>query len=190
MEYRRFGKTNKKISAITLGGMRFKHSWSQPKHEIPADTLKQCMNTIQLAIENGINHIETAHGYVKSETVFGIALNDELKIPRLSYHLMTKGRAESAGEMRRTVEEQLNTLKTDYFDFYGWHGINTPDLLQSSCKSGGSVEELLKMKEEGLIHHIGFSTHGSVNTIIDTINTDLFDFVNLHYYYFYQENLD
>ena len=39
--------------------------------------------------------------------------------------------------------------KTDYFDFYGWHGLNNQELLKQSCKTGGAVEELLKMKEEG-----------------------------------------
>lgn len=190
MEYRRFGKTEVKISAITLGGMRFKHGWDEPRHEIPSETLEQCKNVVQLAFEAGINHIETAWGYVKSESVYGKVLNEELRIPRNSYHLMTKGHAFTAMEMRKTVETQLSHLKTDYFDFYGWHGINNDELLNESCKTGGAVEELLKMKDEGIIKHVGFSTHGPLQTIIRAIETGLFDFVNLHYYYFNQRNAD
>lgn len=89
MEYRRFGKTNKNISIITLGGMRFKHGWDDPREEIPDDTLQQCKETVEQALANGINHIETAWGYKKSETVYGIVLNDILKVPRDSYYLMT-----------------------------------------------------------------------------------------------------
>jgi len=188
MEYRRFGKTNKKISAITLGGMRFKHGWDNPRTEIPSATQDHCNKVVDLALKNGINHIETAYGYVKSETVFARALNDELKIDRSRYYLMSKGNSTTADDMRRLVEEQLTTLKTDYLDFYAWHGINTNELINLSCKSGGAVEELHKMKEEGLIKHVGFSTHGSLDTITKTISTDLFEFVNLHYYYFYQRN--
>ena len=33
------------------------------------------------------------------------------------------------------------------------------NLSRMACKKGGSVEELLKMKEEGIIRHVGFSTH-------------------------------
>jgi predicted aldo/keto reductase-like oxidoreductase len=62
MEYRRFGKTDKKISVITLGGMRFKHGWNEPRNEIPADTLQQCLETVQQSFAQGINHIETAWG--------------------------------------------------------------------------------------------------------------------------------
>jgi predicted aldo/keto reductase-like oxidoreductase len=188
MEYRRFGKTEEMLSVITLGGMRFKHGWGEPRHEIPNDTLEQCREVVQLAFDAGINHIETAWGYKKSETVYGKVLNEELKIPRKNYHLMTKSSSRTAEDMRKIVEFQLNDLQTDYFDFYAWHGINNDELLQQSCKTGGPVEELLKMKEEGIIKHVGFSTHGPLQTIISAIETGLFDFVNLHYYYFNQRN--
>ncbi len=188
MEYRRFGKTEKHLSVITLGGMRFKNGWQEPRREIPAETLDQCREVVKLAFDAGINHIETAWGYKKSETVYGRVLNEELNIPRSSYHLMTKGHFFSAGEMREKVELQIKDLQTDYLDFYGWHGMNNDELLQQACKTGGPVEELLKMKEEGIIKHVGFSTHAPLHTIINAIETGLFDFVNLHYYYFNQRN--
>jgi hypothetical protein len=188
MEYRRFGKTGKILSVVTLGGMRFKHGWTEPRYEIPNDTLEQCIEVVNSAFDAGINHIETAWGYRKSETAYGKVLNEELKIPRNSYYLMTKGHVFTATEMRKMVETQLKDLKTDYLDFYGWHGINNNELFQLSCKKGGAVEELLKMKEEGIIRHVGFSTHAPVQTIISAIDTGLFDFVNLHYYYFNQRN--
>ncbi|MDP3181083.1 MAG: aldo/keto reductase, partial [Bacteroidota bacterium] len=60
--------------------------------------------------------------------------------------------------------------------------------LESACRKEGPVEELLKMKEEGIIKHVGFSTHAPLDVILKAIETDLFDFVNLHYYYFFQRN--
>lgn len=188
MEYRRFGKTEKKVSVITLGGMRFKHGWDDPRNDIPQDTLEQATKTVQMALEQGINLIETAYGYKKSETAFGIVLNEKLKVKRDLYYLMTKGNAKTAKEMRALVNEQLEALQTDYFDFYGWHGINTMELCEMACAPGGPVEELLKMKEEGLIKHVGFSTHAPLDVILKAIETGLFDFVNLHYYYFFQRN--
>ncbi len=189
MQYRRFGKTEKYLSVITLGGMRFTHGWDEPRHEIPNDTFDECLTSVQMAFNAGINHIETAWGYKKSETVYGKILNQELRIPRNSYHLMTKGNPMTAEDTRKLIEKQLDALQTDYFDFYGWHGLNNQELLKQSCKTGGPVEELLKMKEEGLIRHVGFSTHAPLETIIRAIETGLFEFVNLHYYYFDQRNL-
>ncbi|HKJ40856.1 MAG TPA: aldo/keto reductase, partial [Sunxiuqinia sp.] len=188
MEYRRFGKTGKNVSVITLGGMRFKHTWEEPRHEIPKDTLEQCRDTVEKALFEGINLIETAWGYTKSETVYGMVLNDVLKVKRDSYYLMTKGNAKTAEAMREMVNKQLKDLKTDYFDFYAWHGINTLELMETACAPSGPVEELLKMKEEGIIKHVGFSTHAPMEVIIKAIETDLFEFVNLHYYYFFQRN--
>jgi predicted aldo/keto reductase-like oxidoreductase len=188
MEYRRFGKTNKNKSVITLGGMRYKHGWDAPRDMIPNDTIEECKSTVETALSMGINHIETAYGYMKSEHTYGIVLNDILKIKRDSYYLMTKGAPTTADETRRLVEEQLKALKTDYFDFYAWHGMNNIDLYQTACKSKGPVEELLKLKEEGIIKHVGFSTHAPLEVIIKAIETDLFEFVNLHYYYFFQRN--
>ncbi|MHA7112318.1 aldo/keto reductase [Sunxiuqinia elliptica] len=188
MAYRRFGKSNKAVSVITLGGMRFKHGWDDPRHEIPEDTLTQCRQTVSLALEQGINLIETAYGYKKSETVYGRVLNQELNIQRDRYFLMTKGNPKTADETRQLVEEQLETLQTDYFDFYGWHGINNLELLEQACAPGGPVETLLRLKEEGVIGHVGFSTHAPLQVILKAIKTDLFDFVNLHYYYFFQRN--
>ena len=188
MEYRRFGKTNKMVSVIALGGMRYKHTNAEPRDLIPPDSLSQCRDTVEMALKQGINLIETAWGYGKSEHLYGKVLNEELKIPRKSYFLMTKGNAKTAAEMRKMVHLQLSALQTDYLDFYAWHGINTMDLLHISCAKGGPVEELLKMKEEGVIGHVGFSTHAPLNVNLKAIETDLFDFVNLHYYYFFQRN--
>jgi len=188
MEYRRFGKTNKMVSVITLGGMRFKHGGNEPREHIPQDTLEQCRDTVEKALAQGINLIETAHGYGKSEHAYGRVLNDELKLKRESYFLMTKGNPKTAEETRKMVANQLKALKTDYFDFYAWHGINTLELFEKACAKGGPVEELLKLKEEGIIGHVGFSTHAPLEVIIKAIETDMFDFVNLHYYYFFQRN--
>ena len=188
MEYRRFGKTNEQISVITLGGMRYKHGWDSPRDHLPKESIQNCVETTRQAFAVGINHIETAYGYEKSENLYGVALK-ELGVPRDQYKFMTKGAPMTGDETRKLVEEQLQTLKMDYVDFYGWHGINNRERLNAAVQKGGPVETLHRLKEEGLIRHIGFSTHGALPIILDAINTDLFSFVNLHYYYFFQHNL-
>jgi predicted aldo/keto reductase-like oxidoreductase len=188
MEYRRFGKTDELISVITLGGMRFTQGWNPPRSQLPNASINNCIEITQKALDVGINHFETAHGYVKSEHLYGFALK-ELGTPRDQFKMMTKGSPMTGDETRRLVEEQLSALQLDYVDFYGWHGINNQERLQLATAKGGPVEALHRLKEEGLIRHIGFSTHGPLQVILDAINTDLFSFVNLHYYYFFQRNL-
>ena len=188
MENIRFGNTNKHLSVITLGGMRFLHGDDDPRDQIPEDTLLQCKFAIERAFICGINHIETAYGYMKSEHALGVVLNDIPGLKRDGYYLMTKGSPKTAAETRKLIEQQLKALKTDYFDFYAWHGINNWDRFHRVCKKNGPVYELLKLKEEGIIRHVGLSTHAPLDVIIRSIETDLFEFVNLHYYYFFQRN--
>ncbi len=187
MEYRRFGKTNKIVSVITLGGMRYKNGWNEPREELPQETIEQCKDTVEKALKNGINLIETAYGYKKSEHLYGKVLNNILKVNRSSYFLMTKGNPTKAEEVRPLIEKQLIALKTDYIDFYAWHGINSNEILENITKNG-VIGELLKLKDEGIIKHLGFSTHGALDVIENAINTNYFEFVNLHYYYFFQHN--
>jgi hypothetical protein len=149
MQYRKFGKTNRWLSTITLGGMRYHDGWSEPRDQPTTQMIDQCADIVARAFAQGVNHIETAYGYGRSEHCHGIALNDVLGWRRDAYHLMTKGNADSADGIRRCVDEQLTGLKTDHIDLYAWHGINTAEKLAHFTRSGGPIEELLKMKEEG-----------------------------------------
>lgn len=186
MQYRRFGRGGPLLSVITLGGMRYQTGWSQPRTEVPEAMRAECREMVRLGLDAGINHIETAYGYGRSEHCYGLVLNDDLKIPRSRYHLMTKGAAMTGDEMKRLVDEQLTGLKTDRIDLYGWHGINTQDLLRTASAKGGPVEVLHQLKAQGVIGRVGFSTHGPLDVVVDSLATGLFEFVNLHYYYFYQ----
>jgi predicted aldo/keto reductase-like oxidoreductase len=188
MQYRRFGRTQKALSVITLGGMRYHQGWTPPRDELPARTIEQCRDTVQRAFALGINHIETAHGYGKSEHVYGKVLNEELRLPRESYFFMTKGAPETGDDAKRMVEEQLRTLRMDHFDLYAWHGMNNRAKYQKALAKGGPVEVLKRYQEQGVIGNVGFSTHAPYRVICEAISTDLFDFVNLHYYYFWQRN--
>lgn len=188
MAYRRFGRTEQWLSTITLGGMRFRELGGEPRSETSTALIDHCAEVTQMALDHGINHIETAHGYGKSEHAYGQVLNEVLKVPRDRYLLMTKGKRGTASDMRRLVEEQLTALRTDHIDLYGVHGINLAEHVQELCAPGGAVAELHKMVDEGMIGHIGFSTHGPLEVIIDALATDMFSFVNVHYYYFLQRN--
>ena len=188
MEYRRFGKTEEMISVLTLGGMRFKYGWTPPRSYLPKATVRNCLETTRMAFEVGINHIETAYGYVKSEHLYGKVLK-ELGTPRTQFKMMTKGAPMTGDETRKLVEQQLEALQLDFIDFYGWHGLNNEERFKAAVATGGPVETLHRLREEGLIRHIGYSTHAPLSIIEKAMHTDLFSFVNLHYYYFFQRNM-
>lgn len=176
MQYRRFGKTNLRLSVFSLGTMRY----------LASD--ENAWETIQQAIAQGINHIETARGYGKSEEFLGRAINLGLQVPRSQLYITTKiSPTSDADTMRRCINESLERLKLDYLDCLAIHGLNTWEHL-NWVLSGSYIQAIQEAVADGRVRHVGFSTHGSLEVILAAINTDFFEFVNLHYYYFFQRN--
>jgi uncharacterized protein len=177
MLYRRFGKTNLQLSVFSLGTMRCLASE------------KTFAQTLQQAIALGINHIETAKGYGKSECYLGKALKSDFPVSREQIYITTKLTPTSdAGQMYEWIEQSLLNLQLDYIDCLAIHGLNTWEHLSWVTQENGCVQAIREAMEAGKIRHLGFSTHGSLELILAAIDTDLFEFVNLHYYYFFQRH--
>ncbi|MCC5664707.1 aldo/keto reductase [Nostoc sp. CHAB 5784] len=187
MLYRRFGRTELQMPVFSCGGMRYQFKWEDvPNNEIPADNQANLEATIRRAVEVGINHIETARGYGTSEMQLGRILP---KFPREKLIVQTKVSPKAdAKEFRETFEQSLQNLQLDYVDLLGLHGINHAESLNDSIRPGGCLEVAQQLQAEGKVRFIGFSTHGSTDMIVQTINTNLFDYVNLHWYYINQWN--
>ena len=176
MQTRRFGKTNLDLSVFSLGTMRCLAS--------PQIT----RTTIQKAFSLGINHLETASGYGQSENYIGQALQN-LGIPRQEIYLTTKlSPTLNSQQTSKSLHRSLAKLQVDYIDCLAIHGINTWEHLEQVTSPDGCLASIHTAISEGKIKHLGFSTHGSLDLILAAIETDLFEFVELHYYYFFQHN--
>jgi predicted aldo/keto reductase-like oxidoreductase len=175
MDYRRFGRTNLSLSVLSLGTMR-----ALASEQVFRDTL-----TDGLAL--GINHIETAQGYGTSERWLDKFLQTaELPKPLvITTKIPPQPDAES---MARHLEASLANLGLDYLHCLAIHGLNTPEHLTWVQEPQGCMAAVRQFQAEGRIGHVGFSTHGSREVIEGAIATDQFDFVNLHYYYFFQRH--
>ncbi|MBC1236703.1 aldo/keto reductase [Nostoc sp. 2RC] len=177
MQYRRFGKTNLRLSVFSLGTMRYLANF------------ENAQQTIEQALALGINHIETAKGYGKSQEYLGKALKAGLSVPRTQLHITTKiPPTPDADTMRRCIDESLEKLQIDYLDCLGIHGLNTWEHLEWVQAKNGCMQAVAEAIADGRVRHLGFSTHGSLELIQAAINTHLFEFVNLHYYYFFQRH--
>ncbi len=176
MQYRRFGKTNLSLSVFSLGTMRYLGS------------KEVAQQTISLAVELGINHIETARGYGSSEEHLGGAISSGA-VSRDQVYITTKiPPTQDATSMRRYINESLERLNLDYLDCLGIHGLNTWEHLEWVKAEDGCMHAVQEAVTDGRVRHVGFSTHGSLELILAAINTDLFEFVNIHYYYFFQRH--
>ncbi|MEH2254341.1 aldo/keto reductase [Nostoc sp.] len=177
MQYRRFGKTNLRLSVFSLGTMRYLASF------------ENAHQTIEQALVLGINHLETARGYGKSEEYLGRVLKAGLSVPRTRLYITTKISATAdADTMRRCIDESLERLQLDYLDCLGVHGLNTWQHLEWVQAKNGCMQAVEEAVADGRVRHVGFSTHGPLELIQAAINTDFFEFVYLHYYYFFQRH--
>jgi predicted aldo/keto reductase-like oxidoreductase len=187
MHYRRFGRTELKMPVFSCGGMRYQYQWEDmAENQIPHHNQQNLETTIKRSLEVGINHIETARGYGTSEMQLGRILP---KLERKKLIIQTKVSPKpNPQEFRQEFEKSLAYLNLEYVDLLGLHGINTPELLDYSIAPNGCLEEAKKLQQEGKVRYIGFSTHGSTEIIINTIQTGQFDYVNLHWYWINQLN--
>jgi predicted aldo/keto reductase-like oxidoreductase len=177
MLYRRFGKTNLHLSVFSLGTMRY------------LTDVENAHQTIAQALALGINHLETARGYGKSEEYLGLAMQSGLSVARSHLHITSKiPPTPDADSMRRYIDESLEKLHLDYLDCLGIHGLNTWEHLDWVQAKSGCMQAVEEAVADGRVRHVGFSTHGQLELILAAINTDFFEFVNLHYYYFFQRN--
>ncbi|MBD2625809.1 aldo/keto reductase [Trichormus variabilis] len=187
MLYKRFGRTELQMPVFSCGGMRYQFKWQDVDvKEIPADNQENLEATIRRAVELGINHIETARGYGTSEMQLGKFLP---QFPREKLIVQTKvSPVANPQEFRQTFEKSLAYLQLDYVDLLGLHGINDAESLDHSIRANGCLEVAKQLQAEGKVRFIGFSTHGATDLIIQAINTNQFDYVNLHWYYINQWN--
>ncbi|PSB52242.1 aldo/keto reductase [Chamaesiphon polymorphus] len=187
MKYRRFGRTELQMPVFSCGGMRYQHKWQDiPLTEVPDENQRNLEATIHRSLEVGINHIETARFYGSSEVQLGQILP---KLNRQDFIFQTKvAPVADPQEFRKTFELSLSRLNLEYVDLLGIHGINNEELADYSLRDGGCWDVAKQLQSEGKVRFIGFSTHGTTDTIVRAIETDKFDYVNLHWYYINQTN--
>ncbi len=187
MLYRRFGRTELQMPVFSCGGMRYQYKWQDvPLDAIPAANQRNLEATIHRAFELGINHIETARDYGTSEMQLGLILP---QLPREQLIVQTKVVVkDTPQEFLKTFEQSLKLLRLDYVDLLSVHGINLEQHLEACIAPGGLLDVIHKLQVQGKVRFVGFATHGPTDVIVRAIETNRFDYVNLHWYYINQLN--
>ena len=178
MKYRRFGRTEMMVSQFSLGCMQFTRDTPE----------ENAIATVERAVELGVNHLETARGYGNSEERVGKALKRILKrIPREKIYVTTKiGPSTKTDDFKRNFDISMKSLGIDYLDNLDFHGPGNLSVIQPAMRDDGCLGYVRKLMAEGVVRHFGFSTHGYPTGVMDLVNTNEFESINLHYYYFYQ----
>ncbi len=187
MKYRRFGRTEIQMPVFSCGGMRYQYKWQDvPIAEVPTANQLNLEATIRRSLDLGINHIETARFYGSSEAQLGQILP---QLDRSTLTFQTKiAPTENPQDFLANFNKSLSLLQLDYVDLLGIHGLNNQELFDQTMRPGGCLAIAKELQRTGRVKHIGFSTHAPLDIILQTIATDEFDYVNLHWYYINQLN--
>ncbi len=147
MDYIRLGGTDMNVSRMVLG------CWAAGGGAEWGQTLSDetYIDMMACAVEGGINFFDTAAGYGEghSEVLLKTALADL----RDKVFISTKATAEHLrkGQAEKTVVQNLRRLGSEFIDLYFIHWPH-PDIAVEE-----NMEELLGLKERGLIRAIGVS---------------------------------
>jgi len=152
MKYRRLGATGLNVSTVSLG--------CAPLGNVYGDiSSEESQRIVEICINRGINFLDTSpyYGQTVSESVLGKCLRN---IPREKYILASKvGRYEvsdfSESRVRKSVQESLNRLQTDYIDLMQCHDVEFASSIDQVIHEALPV--LNEYKEKGIIRHVGIS---------------------------------
>ena len=153
------GKTGIEVQQLGFGGI-----------PIQRVSEERAIDVVLYALEKGIDFIDTSRMYTTSETRIGKALSQTAKKPVLA----TKSFNRAADGIRKDVEISLRELQRDVIDIYQCHSIGTLEEYRKITAVNGAYAGLVKAREEGLIRHIGITSH-SLGVLEKALDDDLFE---------------
>lgn len=164
MEYRINKKTGDKISVIGLG-----------TSYIAEASEKDAVGALQLAHEHGINFADLATAGAKTFGYYAKALSEHREEMYYQVHFGANyetgeyGWTTNLDKVKGQIDWMLHELKTDYIDYGFIHCLDGAGDWEGYQKNG-VMDYLLEMKTQGIVHHIGLSTHTPeiANMILDT----------------------
>lgn len=138
------GNTGLEVNRLGLGGI--------PLQRVEE---KEAVETVLHAIEKGVDFIDTSRAYGTSERRIGLALKQTDRRVVIS----SKSHNRDGAGIRSELEESLRQLQTEYIDLYQCHFVRDEGDYEKVIAPGGALESLTRAKKEGLIGHIGISSH-------------------------------
>jgi uncharacterized protein len=130
----------------------------------------QAIEVVLYALEKGMDFIDTSRMYTTSETRIGKALKETDKKAKIA----TKSFNRSADGIQKDVEKSLKELQLETIDIYQCHGISSEEEYRLITAPDGALYGLLKAKEQGLIGHVGITSH-SLDLLEKIVDDGLFE---------------
>jgi predicted aldo/keto reductase-like oxidoreductase len=143
MEKVRLGRTNLIVSKLGWGGIPIQRVGE-----------REAVSVIRAVIEMGVNLLDTARAYTNSEHRIGLALEKTDRPVILSSKSLVK-----TAKIYNDVQESLKQLRVRKVNIYHLHSVSSFGDYERVMAPGGAYEGLKRARDEGLIDHIGVTSH-------------------------------
>ncbi len=171
MRYRVFGQTGLQVSRLGFG-MRL------PVHSDGNVNFDLALARIHQARAQGINFFDTMEDYYQGQSE--IALGRAVRGRRSDYIIESKlgSWPDQVGKYRQRLEASLGRLQTNYVDIVLFHNLHW-DYFRKFQKEIATLAS--RVKDEGLVRHVGFSSHDLPAHVLQLVDTGLFECILLQY---------
>jgi len=157
------GNTGMEVSMLSFGG----------GSQFMANPDGEWEPLLERALALGVNYFDTSVSYSGSEARFSEILTPiRDKVYITSKFDGKKNNRRDVDAMKRELEKTLGRLKTDYLDVYMLHAADDNDALNDVSSV---YEEMVKLKQQGVIKQTGFSSMSSAKKSRDIIKAFDFD---------------
>ena len=156
-----FGRTEHVSKRIIFGGTG-----------VTTGTQDDANRVLDLLLEHGINHIDTAASYGDSELHIG----PWMARYRDRFFLATKTGERTYAKARDELHRSLDRLRTDHLDLIQMHFLVDPDEWKVAMGPGGALEALVEAREQGLTRFIGVTGHSLAVPGMHMRSLEHFDF--------------
>ncbi|MFC4541860.1 aldo/keto reductase [Halosolutus amylolyticus] len=155
METRALGDTGHDSTVMTFGAIAL--NWLEQEG---ADQL------VELVLDHGVNHFDVAPTYGDAERKLG----PKLRQHREEIFLGCKTQEREYEGAKRKLERSLTRLGVETIDLYQIHGLEYEHELETITGEGGALEAFREARDEGLVDHIGLTSHGDPGLILDALD--------------------
>ena len=180
MQYRTFGKSDWKPSALGFGAMRLPQSGSSAAQIDEAEATRM----LYYAIDHGVNYVDTAWMYHRgeSERFLGRVLKGDYRRKVKLATKMPTWMIETYADFDKCWAEQARRLQTDHVDVYLLHTLDKKKW--PGLKKAGVFEWAEKAKAAGRFDFLGFSFHDDYDTFQTIVDDyDRWDMCQIQYNY-------
>ncbi|HEY0736375.1 MAG TPA: aldo/keto reductase [Herpetosiphonaceae bacterium] len=175
IQQRAFGRTGHMSTCTIFGAAAFGRV-----------TQDEADRTMEVLLDYGVNHIDTANSYGESEKRLGPWTGRY----RDRFFLATKTEERTYAKAKEHLHRSLDLLKTDHIDLWQMHILVQPDQWEIAMGPGGALEAFIEAKEQGLVRFLGITGHYTVVSWMHKRSLERYDFdsVLLPYNYAMMQN--